>query len=319
MILTYIIFKKHKIQYLFLILLLVCNSIVAQTFKYIQTTNGIEIYEKEKKVLFFQQAPKKLNDKYERAGYVHPLYGLNNEILTDDSPIDHPYHRGIFWAWHQIIQNNKQIADGWTSTNIIFKRPEISINNKAESIALTSNMKWGCLCLKDSVYNIINEHTTITIYKSVNNYRLIDFDISLFPLIRNMFIGGSNDYKGYGGFSLRLKFPKNFEIYAIKGLVNPPKRSIKVGNWVNFVGTFDNAKQTKTGIVVFAYPSPKNKKTKWVLRTNKSMQNIAFPGRKPIKINEDGLSIHYRILIYTDFIAKNQIIQLYNEYTSNKK
>ena len=34
-----------------------------------------------------------------RACYFHPVYGLDGEVLTDDFPKDHLYHRGMYWAW----------------------------------------------------------------------------------------------------------------------------------------------------------------------------------------------------------------------------
>src|SRR5688572_23793673 len=34
-----------------------------------------------------------------RSTYVHPIYGLDGEVLTDDFPKDHDYHRGLFWGW----------------------------------------------------------------------------------------------------------------------------------------------------------------------------------------------------------------------------
>src|SRR5262245_57163345 len=37
-----------------------------------------------------------------RSSYLHPLYGLDGEILTDDFPKDHDYHRGLYWAWPHI-------------------------------------------------------------------------------------------------------------------------------------------------------------------------------------------------------------------------
>jgi hypothetical protein len=52
---------------------------------------------------------------------VHPLYDLDEKILTDDFPADHPYHHGIFLGMHQIVLNNKQIAEGWVSENISWK------------------------------------------------------------------------------------------------------------------------------------------------------------------------------------------------------
>jgi hypothetical protein len=52
--------------------------------------------EQGRKVLFYQEQPKSVDGKYERAGYVHPLYSLNEKVLTDDSPADHPFHREFF-------------------------------------------------------------------------------------------------------------------------------------------------------------------------------------------------------------------------------
>jgi len=37
-----------------------------------------------------------------RSTYIHPLYGLDGEVLTDDFPRDHYHHRGLFWAWPHV-------------------------------------------------------------------------------------------------------------------------------------------------------------------------------------------------------------------------
>jgi hypothetical protein len=37
-----------------------------------------------------------------RSDYIHPLYGLAGEVLTEDWPLDHPHHRGIYWAWPEV-------------------------------------------------------------------------------------------------------------------------------------------------------------------------------------------------------------------------
>src|SRR5689334_16206041 len=89
-------------------------------FKTIRSDEGIELQERGTKVLFFQVKPKYVDGKYERAGYIHPLYSLKGNSITDDSPKDHPYHRGIFWAWHQLLLNDFSLGDGWVSQNISY-------------------------------------------------------------------------------------------------------------------------------------------------------------------------------------------------------
>src|SRR6476620_1598020 len=134
-------YQSTRVRLLFI---LFCYStgtpirICAQHFTTIKSAEGIEILENGKKVLFYQVRPKSVDGKYERAGYVHPLYSLNEKILTDDSPPDHPYHRGIFWAWHQIILNDKNIADGWMSENISWKAPKVKIKKGEGKVMLQS-------------------------------------------------------------------------------------------------------------------------------------------------------------------------------------
>lgn len=44
------------------------------------------------------------NRKYAqpRTDYLHPLFGPHGETLTHDWSIDHPHHRGIYWAWPEV-------------------------------------------------------------------------------------------------------------------------------------------------------------------------------------------------------------------------
>src|SRR5215831_18397716 len=166
-------------------LIVVDIKVCSQLFTTTKTDQGIEIAENGKKVLFYQQQPKSVNGKYERAGYVHPLYDLNEKVLTEDSPDDHPYHRGIFLAWHQIILNNKKIADSWMSENISSKPVKLKIKKKEESITLQSEMLWKSK-LENKPIAIINEETSITVYASTGTYRAIDFDIHLSALMDSL-------------------------------------------------------------------------------------------------------------------------------------
>lgn len=37
------------------------------------------------------------------ACYIHPLYGIDGETLTDDGPKDHYHHHGVFWTWPHVV------------------------------------------------------------------------------------------------------------------------------------------------------------------------------------------------------------------------
>ncbi|MCM8534628.1 MAG: PmoA family protein [Lentisphaeraceae bacterium] len=37
--------------------------------------------------------------KYVRSGFIHPLFSPKGDVLTDNFPLDHPHHKGIWFAW----------------------------------------------------------------------------------------------------------------------------------------------------------------------------------------------------------------------------
>ncbi len=36
---------------------------------------------------------------FKRGGYLHPVFTPEGRAITDDYPVDHPHHHGIWWAW----------------------------------------------------------------------------------------------------------------------------------------------------------------------------------------------------------------------------
>ena len=290
------------------------TELYAQQLTAIKSDEGIEILENDKKVLFFQVRPKSVNGKYERAGFVHPLYSLNEKILTDDMPADHPFHRGIFWAWHQIVLNGKNIADGWVSENISWKPTKVKVKKRKESIILQSQMLWNVLLEHNKQTAIVREKTRITAYKSNSLYRILDFDIHLYPMTDGLKIGGSDDAKGYGGFSLRLKLPGDLSFVSENKIVIPQETAVLAGPWMHFTGSFEGVSMPKSGLLVFGYPSGSGNQYPWILRKVTSMQNIPFPGRAPIELPVRGLRLTYRVIVHNGEMNNEDIEKLYQQY-----
>jgi len=51
-----------------------------------ETSEGFIVKEAGEKVMSYQRRHKSINGKYLRANYIHPLYGLDGQILTEDFP-----------------------------------------------------------------------------------------------------------------------------------------------------------------------------------------------------------------------------------------
>lgn len=298
---------------LFCCMTLPFSQVYGQRFTTIHSDEGIEIAENGKRVLFYQQRPKSWEGKYERAGYVHPLYSLNEKILTEDLPGDHPYHRGIFWAWHQVILNNKKVADGWTSENISWKPVKLKIKTRKENAVLQSELIWNVKLGQDDPTAIVKETTKITVHPSTEQYREIDFDIHLSAMVDSLKIGGSDDAKGYGGFCLRLNLPKDISFISGNTVITPMETAVTAGPWMDLTGSFDGALMPKTGVVVFCSP-PGGGQQPWILRKETSMQNVPYPGRTPMTLSKKGWRLKYRIVIHSGDMSNDDIEKLYQQY-----
>ena len=49
---------------------------------------------------------------FRRGGYIHPVYTPDGRAITDDYPVDHPHHHGIWWAWTRTAYDGRQ-PDFW--------------------------------------------------------------------------------------------------------------------------------------------------------------------------------------------------------------
>ena len=121
-----------------------CNN---SPFKISQTEQGVEISEGGQKVLFYQAAPKAKNGEFSRANYVHPLYNLEGDTLTqdfpEDDPIKHYHQRGIYLAWHQVYVNGKRMGNGWKCEYFNWEVKDIKVKSQEDNrIVLTSNVFW---------------------------------------------------------------------------------------------------------------------------------------------------------------------------------
>lgn len=278
---------------------------------------GISISEGNTKILFYQVQPKSSQGKYARAGYIHPLYTLAGTAITEDFPQDHPHHHGIYSAWHQIIIRDTIVADGWTAENISWDVTNVRTTRKRAQLKLMGDIFWKVALGEARSEPIVREALTVTIYPTKGRIRMIDYDFTLTALRDELKIGGSDDEKGYGGFSLRLKLPEDIRFVSEGGEVEPQVGSVNAGPWMNFSGLFYGSQAARSGVVVLSHPTNPGHPQPWILRNQKSMQNAAFPGRHPVALTPEGLSFRYRIVVYEGELQNRAIQEMYREYSSS--
>jgi len=298
---------------LIIISLSACNN-SGSDFVFSTTDQGFELSENGKPVFFYQQTPKTLTGEYVCNNYIHPLYNLKGVVLTEEFPPDHPYHRGVFWTWHQIYIDTNSIGDGWINAGI--SQDVVKVLKEAGKTQAEINLEvlWKSTDLPEDKPFMI-EKTSIIVYRAETDIRKIDFTIKLNALVEDLEIGGSDDPKGYGGFCLRLNIPDNMIFTSENKPVSPQELQINAGPWMDFSGTFGDDKTTN-GVAILCYPDNPSYPSPWILRQKGSMQNAVFPGRERIKVDmKTPVILRYRLIIHNGDVQTVSLNKLQEKYS----
>ena len=112
-----------------------------------------------------------------RASYVHPIYGLDGEVLTDDFPKDHYHHHGLFWGWPHVTIGGKDY-DFWKmhGTEIKFKR-WLSKEADAKGATLAVENEW---MVGDKP--VVREEARLFVHPATAEGRLMDVRLKWTPL-----------------------------------------------------------------------------------------------------------------------------------------
>ena len=285
-----------------------------------RTDQGFGIAEGQQKVMFYQRQHKSLDGKYKRANYIHPLYGLDGEILTEDFPADHPHHRGVFWAWHQVWLGDKKLGDGWATIDFfwdVYDAEILTIDSQSRGLKLHVYWKSSQLTDADGKQQaFVKETTTIRVHRAEGDIRKIDLKIELLALKDNMRLGGSEDAKGYGGFSTRIPLPDGLTFTGTDGPVEPTNLSVEAGPWLDFSGNLGGQGKT-SGLAILCHSSSPGYPQRWILRRKGSAQNPVYPGRHPVPLSrEKPLVLRYRLILHRGNVNDVNLDRLQAEYNS---
>jgi hypothetical protein len=136
----------------------------------------------------------------------------------------------------------------------------------------------------------------------------------LMALQPDVAIGGSDDVKGYSGFSLRIKAPEDLSFHSETGTVTPQNTAVAAGEWMDFNATFEGA-SGRSGVAVLVHPDNPGATNQWIIRQKRSMQNPVFPGRRPFALPQDQPTIlKYRMIIHQGDASQLPLGKMYQAY-----
>ncbi|MDO4571097.1 MAG: PmoA family protein [Planctomycetia bacterium] len=143
-----------------------------------------------------------------RAAYIHPLWGLDGEILTDDFPPDHFHHHGVFWAWMHVSREGKD-HDLWMSKDISQRFERFLHRQDGGALVLGVENSWrlhsgGNAAGSAEGEVVATERVWIHAWPATQAGRMIDLDLYIVPRGKPLTLRGAEG-KSYGGLTIRYR------------------------------------------------------------------------------------------------------------------
>lgn len=255
----------------------------------------LKLWEGKEPVLVYNHAPQLaagVPADRRRSTYIHPLYDLHGNSLTEDFPPDHFHHRGLSWMWQRVLVDDQEY-DLWTIKGIHqhFEKWVRKTNGPVCALLGIQN-SW-----KVGEKKVMEEIVWFRIFRKTGQGRAIDVYLAL-TAVEPVQILGEKD-KGYGGLCLRFPARKETELSTPQGRENQDS-NMKRFPWVDFSGIFPGS-QSRSGIAVFQFSEHPDFPAGWTLRPKDEygFAGIAWPGMDRAKLDRGKtLTLQYRLWIH---------------------
>jgi hypothetical protein len=246
------------------------------------------------------------------AAYLHPIYGLDGEVLTDDFPKDHDYHRGLYWAWPHVTVAGREY-DLWSLRGIRSEfRHWLGKEAKSNLAVLAVENTWMA-----GGQAVMREQVRIEVHRATSDSRAVDLELTWTPLEQAITLSGAPD-KSYGGLTLR--FGPRTKTY----ITEPMGRTsvdllMKSLPWVDLSGDLSKGREGLSGAAIFVHPGHSDYPPTWMAR-HYGMLAVGWPGVTARTFPAgQSFSCRYRIWIHRQALGSAEMQKAYDAYCSQAK
>ena len=237
-----------------------------------------------------------------RSNYIHPLYGLNGELLTRDWSKDHPHHRGIYWAWPE-VKFGSQLGD-LHALQIVFARPtgKIKLQNGPVFAQIEAENLW---MWRDSI-PIVQEIAIIRSYHATSKGRIIDLTFRFVGLKDSVSIARRGT-KFYGGLNVRMQTPKK----QVISVSTDSSNIVPLRCWSDLSGLFTGTDKS-SGLMVLQHQQNPDYPGDWIQYPELSWVQPTFPafGTRYTLNRGKSLILRFRLFIHAGNKPDNELSKM---------
>ncbi|MFM1942425.1 MAG: hypothetical protein RI897_1407 [Verrucomicrobiota bacterium] len=250
--------------------------------------------------------PDNLKYARERSDYIHPLYSLSGQVLTRDWPVDHPHHRGIYWAWPEVEYDG--VSGDLHALQRVFARPAGQCHGRVapESAWLEARNHW----LWDDKIPVVLETARIRVWQQKDDGRAIDLEFTLEALVGGVTLA-RRETTLYGGLNLRFASIEQQEIFRYTG---PDAGSLRE-TWADIAGVFPGA-EGEEGVTILQHPDNPDYPGDWVEYPELNWVQPTFPqsGRRYALMQGEPLVLRYRLWLHRRRFGEEDLRRVWRSY-----
>lgn len=227
-----------------------------------------------------------------RSDYIHPLYGLEGEMLTSDWPDGgHPHHRGIFWAWPE-VKYGDLLGDIYALQRV-FARPsgKVKYTSGPDYAEVDAENIW----MWEEEIELVRENAIIRVYRATPDSRIIDLTVKLLALEDSVTLA-TRFTNSYGGLNIRMQSPEEQDItYHTDDAGSEPLRA-----WSDFSGFF-KGNESKSGLMVLQHKENPEYPGAWRDYPDLAWVQPTFPTPETryLLSTDETLVLRFRLIIHS--------------------
>ena len=240
-----------------------------------------------------------------RSSYLHPIYGLFGESLTDDFPEDHYHHRGLSWMWPQVTIEEQQ-HDLW------------HIKGVKQEFRSWLAKETGPLCATLGVKNVwstssetvVDEWVWIRVFRASELGRAIDISLT-WKALESVSWSGAEE-RGYGGLCFRLA-PRSGPIITNHEGRLAEDSDLEPSPWAHQSGVFQGA--ARSGVAIFQHQSNVDYPAGWCLR-HYGFLGVSWPGLERFTLNQgESLTLRFRLWIHRGDVHEGRVADAFSIFS----
>jgi hypothetical protein len=304
---------QHLLSSLTILTSLSFLPVLASSFTWIEDTERgtLTLREGDRRVLsynFGDQLQPGVEERYTRSSYIHPIHGLDGEILTDDFPSDHYHHRGLSWMWPAVqIGDDPRTYDLWHIRGIrqFFDR-WIERQVESDHATLATQHVWK---IDDRI--VARDTMRLIIHRADEHGRAIDVEFRVQAGDRPVHLRGAAE-RGYGAFCLRYAPRQQTIITTDRGPLREDS-ILQWYEWADLSARFAD-RDAFSGIAVFSHPESDDYDSAWLLR-HYGFIGTCWPGMDSVSIEPgDSFTLRHRVYVHRGDASAAKVAEAFQRY-----